>query len=95
MFRSLFYRGEWLSMDRCGMLSRHDPVVPIARAGVWLARVQPWLLLCVLVSLHLVLLTGDDAEALTRAAKREQAIATFKEVWWLVPIGIGVLWWMF
>ena len=40
-------------------------------------------------------LTGDDAEALTRAAKREQAIATFKEVWWLVPIGIGVLWWMF
>lgn len=61
MFRSLFYRGEWLSMDRCGMLSRHDPVVPIARAGVWLARVQPWLLLCVLVSLHLVLLTGDDA----------------------------------
>lgn len=39
-------------------------------------------------------LTGDDAEALTKAAKREQAIATFKEVWWLIPIGIGVLWFM-
>ena len=38
-------------------------------------------------------LTGDDAEALTRAAKREEMIATLKEVWWLIPIGIGLLWW--
>lgn len=40
-------------------------------------------------------LTGDDAKALIKAAKREEAIATLKEVWWLIPIGIGVLWWMF
>ena len=40
-------------------------------------------------------LTGDDAEALTKAVKREEVIATLKEVWWLIPIGIGVLWWMF
>jgi len=40
-------------------------------------------------------LTGDDAESLTKAAKREEALATLKEVWWLFPIGLGVLWWMF
>jgi hypothetical protein len=40
-------------------------------------------------------LTGDDAQALIKAAKREEVIATLKEVWWLIPIGIGVLWWMF
>ena len=39
-------------------------------------------------------LTGGDAEALTKAAKREEALATLKEVWWLFPIGVGVLWWM-
>ena len=39
-------------------------------------------------------LTGPDAEALTKAAKREEMIATLREVWWLIPIGIGVLWWM-
>ncbi len=40
-------------------------------------------------------LTGEDAKTLIHRAKREQAIATFKEVWWLVPIGIGILWWFF
>lgn len=40
-------------------------------------------------------LTGEDADALTKAAKRDQTIATFKEVWWLIPIGIGVLWFIF
>lgn len=40
------------------------------------------------------ILTGEDAKVLIDKAKREQAIATFKEVWWLVPIGIGILWWL-
>lgn len=40
-------------------------------------------------------LTGGDAESLTKAAKREQSIATFKEVWWLIPMGLLVLWWLF
>lgn len=39
-------------------------------------------------------LTGGDAKTLIDKAKREQAIATFKEVWWLVPIGLGILWWL-
>ncbi|WP_374295985.1 hypothetical protein [Sphingomonas sp.] len=40
------------------------------------------------------ILTGEDAKTLIDKAKREQAIGTFKEVWWLVPIGIAVLWWL-
>ena len=39
-------------------------------------------------------LTGDDADALIKAAKRDRAIETFKEVWWLIPIGLGILWWL-
>ncbi len=40
------------------------------------------------------ILTGEDAKILIDKAKREQAFSTFKEIWWLVPIGIGVVWWL-
>lgn len=39
-------------------------------------------------------LTGDDAEALIKAAKRMEAIATFKEVWWLIPLAVVIGWWL-
>ena len=38
-------------------------------------------------------LTGDDADTMLRIAKREQVIATFKDIWWAIPIGLAALWW--
>ena len=39
-------------------------------------------------------LTGDDAAMLLKKAKKESAIHILKEVWWLIPVGLAVLWWL-
>lgn len=39
-------------------------------------------------------LTGEDAEDQINKWKRENAIATLKEVWWLIAIGLSVLLWI-
>jgi len=56
-----------------------------------------WNILAILADegFEVEVLTGDDAESLTKAAQREQSIATFKEMWWLVPMGTLVLRWLF
>jgi signal transduction histidine kinase len=60
MFRSLSGRGDRGSHGGQPAVTTRDGTAPIARLVILLELAQPWLLLCVLASLHLLLWLDDE-----------------------------------